>query len=374
MDNNEIMDSMTYTIIIASIFAIVGLIAAVIFMRGGDKKYSTQLLGSILVVSISFSAHNTVVYTISVFVIATLVTELQFLEKIAALIWNRKEYWDYLSGNASKEEIKAKVKAEVEAEIEKDGLAGVDDVEPVEEIDQEPTGITDIEDKEIPRDKNKLVLNALQFERSVIDSMGSGNIPFPVNQFRKEVRITSGAKKYIIDGIVETDDVHYVIEIKNITRPSSLVNAVRQIETYKSTYENYLRERKIRAAVQPIIIIPDDVNISGAFRGIPIAKYNAASNSFSNLNSSYPDYELSMVGVASDDSLRNVLLDFLKQYSRWAFSPLRIQKWGSKQAGFEKLDLYTTNEIRQTLVTLLNDGLLDERTSKKGNKLYRIKL
>lgn len=78
MEINTILDVFTDTKSIASLFAIVGLVTCIVLMFKSDRKLVTQLLGAILVVSISFSAHHTVVYTISVFVIATLVTELQF--------------------------------------------------------------------------------------------------------------------------------------------------------------------------------------------------------------------------------------------------------------------------------------------------------
>ena len=47
---------------------------------------------------------------------------------------------------------------------------------------------------------------------------------------------------------------------------------------------------------------------------------------------------------------------------------------GSRQPGFASFDLYSVNEIREQLEEMLSDGVLEERESKKGNKLYRIKL
>lgn len=58
-----------------------------------DKpKFYTKFLGVLFIVSLSFAANNPFVYVISVIIIATLVTELQFLEMLIALIWNRPEY------------------------------------------------------------------------------------------------------------------------------------------------------------------------------------------------------------------------------------------------------------------------------------------
>jgi hypothetical protein len=376
MEINTIVDAFTDTKLIASLFAIVGLITGIILMFKSDRKLVTQLLGAILVVSISFSAHNAAVYTISVFVIATLVTELQFLEKIAALIWNRKEYWEYLTGSASKEDVEEKARNEVDAQLEKESIAGADEAESVEEVDEPPTGITDTEEQSLPMDRNQLVQQALQFERSVLSSLERGNIPFSYKSFLKELRISgSGSGRgLIIDGVIETKDVHYLIEVKNIIRPSALVNALHQIESYKATYVNYLRERNISVAVQPLIIIPKEANAPSNFRGIPIVKYSTGTKEFFNLKSTYQDYQLPYVENAPENNLKDLLLEFLERYSRWAFSPLRIQKWGSRQAGFERFDLYSVNEIREKLEEMLSNGLLEERESKSRNKLYRIKL
>ncbi|WP_325892988.1 hypothetical protein [Grimontia sp. NTOU-MAR1] len=374
MEINSILDAFTNTKLIASLFAIVGLVACVILMFKSDRKLVTQLLGAILVVSISFSAHSALVYTISVFVIATLVTELQFLEKIAALIWNRKEYWEYLTGKASREDIEEKARSEVDEELEKESIAGTDEVEAVEEVEEPPTGITDTEEKSPPVDRNQLVKQALQFERSVLTALDTGNIPFSHKSFHKELRISGSGRGSIIDGVIETKDVHYLIEVKNVTRPSALINAVHQIEFYKTTYENYLRERNISVAVQPLIIVPQEASAPSNFRGIPVAKYDVNTKEFFNLKSTYPDYQSRNVENVTDSTLKELLLKFLKRYSRWAFSPLRVQKWGSRQPGFESFDLYSVNEIREKLEEMLSDSLLEERQSKKGNKLYRIKL
>lgn len=314
------------------------------------------------------------VYTISVFVIATLVTELQFLEKIAALIWNRKEYWEYLKGKASKDDIEEKAQSEVDEQLEKESIAGADEAESVEEVEEPPVGITDTEELKTPIDRNQLVQQALQFERSVLSALDRGKIPFTYKSFLNELRISGSGRDVIIDGVIETKDVHYLIEVKNVIRPSALINAVHQIESYKATYENYLRERNISVAVQPLIIVPEEANAPTNFRGIPIAKYNPSTKEFFNLKSSYPDYQLRYVENAPDSTLQELLQEFLTRYSRWAFSPLRIQKWGSRQTGFERLDLYSVNEIRGKLEEMLSDGVLEERESKNGNKLYRIKL
>lgn len=368
-----IMNAITEPKVIATLFAVSALLLAVPLIVRGSAQFATQLLGSILVVAICFSAHNTVVYTISVFVIATLVTELHFLEKIAALIWNRKEYWDYLSGSATKEEVKDKAESEVAAEILKENTDEPDDVEQVEDVESQPEGILETEPEKIYLSKNELVLNALQLEKNVFESLRN-QIPFSYDNLKSEVRITSGARKYLIDIVIETKNVHYLIEVKNYRKAASLIGAARQLDDYAEIYKGYLRERKVNAAVQPLIVVPDSLNTQKSIRGVPIVSFNESTKEFSNFKSEYASYEIEPKGSLSSQLLRSLLIQFLQSHSKWAFSPLRIQKWGSKQAGYEKLAMFTTNDIRRELEVLLTENVLVESTSKKGNRLFRIKL
>ena len=59
------------------------------------EKYFPQIIGTLFIICIAFAANNTFIYALSIIIVATLVTELEFLEKLMALIWNRPEYWKY---------------------------------------------------------------------------------------------------------------------------------------------------------------------------------------------------------------------------------------------------------------------------------------
>ncbi|HEY5744061.1 MAG TPA: toll/interleukin-1 receptor domain-containing protein [Terrimicrobiaceae bacterium] len=68
---------------------------------------------------------------------------------------------------------------------------------------------------------------------------------------------------------------------------------------------------------------------------------------------------------------RELILKFLREYNQWYFSPLRIQKWGSKQHGFEALRAMSTRDIRGCLDRLHTDRLVKVTTSQKGNSIYK---
>ncbi len=76
-------------------------------------------------------------------------------------------------------------------------------------------------------------------------------------------------------------------------------------------------------------------------------------------------------GPASSNE--DLILRFLTEFKQWAFSPLRIQKWGGSQTGYEPLSQLSTDEIRALLERQKERGTIETRTSKKGNMLYRLK-
>lgn len=72
-------------------------------------------------------------------------------------------------------------------------------------------------------------------------------------------------------------------------------------------------------------------------------------------------------------TLTEEVLKFLKVYDKWYFSPLRIQKWGSKRNGFEKLGEFDSYSIKSELERLKSAGKVKSTISQQGNKIYKLK-
>lgn len=70
--------------------------------------------------------------------------------------------------------------------------------------------------------------------------------------------------------------------------------------------------------------------------------------------------------------LRPLLVKFLKQFRPRAFSPLRIQRWGSRQDGYAKFGTSGVGTIRRVLQRLVSEGSVTTGVSRLGNTLYRI--
>lgn len=73
----------------------------------------------------------------------------------------------------------------------------------------------------------------------------------------------------------------------------------------------------------------------------------------------------------TNEGFKALVVQFLSDFDEWAFSPLRIENWGSKQKGYEEL-AGKTDLLRRILRKLVAEGILETRVSKKGNTLYRI--
>lgn len=76
------------------------------------SKLSLKLLGIFAVISLCYMANSTWVYAIGVFIIATSITTLDFLEKLAAIVWRNDKYWEYKSEELRQSFSKAKKIAE----------------------------------------------------------------------------------------------------------------------------------------------------------------------------------------------------------------------------------------------------------------------
>ena len=85
------------TLILGVLFTVVSVIPRI-------REFALQVAGVMLIVSLALIAGNPWVYFGAVFIIATLVTSLDFLEKLAAIIRGSPEYFDYLKGVAKSSE------------------------------------------------------------------------------------------------------------------------------------------------------------------------------------------------------------------------------------------------------------------------------
>jgi hypothetical protein len=78
-----------------------------------SRAHSVKLLAILSVTSLSIFSNNVWTYFVALFVIATAITELDFLQNLAAIIRGNKEYFDYKKETLSKEDKLNKVTQDV---------------------------------------------------------------------------------------------------------------------------------------------------------------------------------------------------------------------------------------------------------------------
>lgn len=76
----------------------------------------------------------------------------------------------------------------------------------------------------------------------------------------------------------------------------------------------------------------------------------------------------------SSDSDRDIVVKFLKIYSRWWFNIPRIINWGGDRDGFKRLKNISPSELERILISLEEQNqIISKSSTKNKSKLYRIK-
>jgi hypothetical protein len=239
---------------------ILGALVLALTRRGTDLP--VKLVGTFLVLGLCFAANNGFVYAAGVFVVATLVTELQFLEKLAAIIWNRKEYWDYL-GQASKKDIERKIADESRQIASSDARR-----------DQIESGAGPPKPA-LPATAQ----SGFHFHRAVTNALIS-NPPFPVRRVQHDLKFGRGGRTVLVDAILDTAFGSLFVEIKAGYSERLVDEALRELSKYME-----LATPLIVGSSAPIgcmIIVPAAEGIPLTWRGVPILQFDTATRTFRN--------------------------------------------------------------------------------------------
>ena len=81
---------------LAGIFSICAIVAFSISFKKSIRLHSIRLFAIMLISALALFSNNAWVYFASVFIIATTITETEFLQNLAAIIRGDKHYFDYL--------------------------------------------------------------------------------------------------------------------------------------------------------------------------------------------------------------------------------------------------------------------------------------
>ncbi len=310
--------------VMAIAFAIAALLCSMIWIFWPRAHLSSvKLLGSLMVLAMSFASNHWAVYALAIFIVATLVTELDFLEKLAALFWNRDKYWDYRASKATPAEVQARLREEALKElateasengprIEKAAAAtvaappsGQPSAEP--RADTADTGElpTDVEtpafsqsaappgephkrprtasqgSAELSTRVNQLIHDLSQFEREVQAALRSASSPFvAADRITTGLTITRRNGQHVeFDAVVETPNADFVIEIRHSFKATSAADVALRLLRACATYRHYIQSHHPARAVVPVIIVSADEPRPTAENGVLIVGFDMRTKS-----------------------------------------------------------------------------------------------
>lgn len=219
----------------------ISLIFAFISLARTQPEHELRMAALLFIVSLSLFANSVYCYFAAIFIIATAVTQLDFLQNLAAIIRGSKEYFDYKKDS--------KPTKQVEQDLERE--SEVIENSPVEE---------DIKDLEKESNTINVAINK--------QNLSFGQFAFITEEYtfkyleqkfqrpiQRYVRIRS--KKFIteFDGIMQFGDTDVIIEIKSTRRgviPTMLIK--QSIERMLDRIEEYREIAKRNATLRLILI------------------------------------------------------------------------------------------------------------------------
>jgi hypothetical protein len=211
-------------------------------------RVAIRLGAMLLVVALALYSNNAWNYFAAIFITASAVTELEFLERLAAIIRGSKEYFDYKKSQVPIEEVRAKVAAEAEA-ADQPVTAAI--VVPQAE-DQVPDNPTDRGSLKPAGDATTLGFAIEQLALSFLERRLGSSI-------QRNVRFSTHRASVEFDGVIERSGGRpdTVVEVK-IASPSNLeritLDSAKSFLKQKRTFSEVTGRRSTGVL---LVIVPD---------------------------------------------------------------------------------------------------------------------
>jgi len=90
----EKYSSISFQQLLGSFLIIMGIVFALLSLLRDDKSHATRLFAIVFIAALSLFSNNLATYFASLFIIAIAVTELDFLQNLAAILRGGKNYFD----------------------------------------------------------------------------------------------------------------------------------------------------------------------------------------------------------------------------------------------------------------------------------------
>lgn len=188
------------------------------------RSHSIKLLALFVVAALALFSNHWTTYFAGIFVIATAVTELEFLQNLAAIIRGNKEYFDYKKESLSTDQKQKKIEEE-----------------------QEQLNEAETEEKTVKTYRAKVtaarpnIEKIINIEEKALDKMEE----YFDSKIERGVRVSRKGKHIELDGLIPSvvDDMvsEKIIEVKYLRSPnyfSTIKNIFPRIEHLARTYSH----------------------------------------------------------------------------------------------------------------------------------------
>ncbi|MEY2565449.1 MAG: hypothetical protein QOH88_3642 [Verrucomicrobiota bacterium] len=220
---------------LAVVFSAVGLVIAAVLICVTAPDSRTKLLGTLFVTALCFAANHLSAYLLGIFIIATLVTELEFLEKLAAIFWNRKEYWEYLTKRASTKDVDRKLEREVQEE---------------QSANQGAVG------EQVRRPESETVQQHARFEKAAVDALEPPMGPLRLTKLHRHILFSGPNIRFVVDAVGQASGASYIIEVKFARRARDWQRVADQLTRYAEAFVALRRQEGRDEEIRKIMIIP----------------------------------------------------------------------------------------------------------------------
>jgi hypothetical protein len=209
--------------IVISLSLILSLVSLIPCLR----SHCTKLLALFVVAALSLFSNCSLTYFAGIFVIATAVTELEFLQNLAAIIRGNKEYFDYKKESLSSDQKHKKIEEEQK------------------QLSEAESAEKKVEEKTIKTVRAKVIAPKLNVEKIInIEEKALDKMEEYFNsKIERGVRISRKGKYIELDGLISSvvDDMvpEKIIEVKYLRNQnyfSTIKNIFPRIEHLARTY------------------------------------------------------------------------------------------------------------------------------------------
>lgn len=207
----------TFPEALGGIVILLALLLSLISLIPALRSHSLRLLALFFVAALSLFSNHWSTYFAGIFVIATAVTELEFLQNLAAIIRGNKDYFDYKKETLTSEQKQKKVQEE-QAEL------NVQQTKQAPSVEITPEKVTTPANRE-PASNIRQILN---IEDKALDKMEK----YYNSKIERGVRISRKGRYIEIDGLIPSaaDDMvsEKIIEVKYLRSPQqfSVINKI----------------------------------------------------------------------------------------------------------------------------------------------------